>query len=557
MDNPVAGFPVMGGIQMPKDRIMIVEDEVVVSADIRDKLTKLGYDACPIVRYGEEVLEEAEKNKPDLILMDIKLKGETDGVEAARRIKEHLNIPIVFVTAYSGEETLDRAKACEPFGYLKKPLRIEDMKITLEMGLYKAKMERKLRESEEKYRFLAEHSADIIYRLNIKENRFTYVSPSAERILGYSPEDCLSLKAEDVLTPDSYAKQINTMLAAVKNGRKEPEILQLEALHRDGNILPVEVHAILIVDEQGSPVEILGVARDITVRRREEDKRIELERRIKKLQKAESMGRMAGAVAHHCNNLMSVIIGNLELALDEIPFNSVHRSYIASAMNASRRVAEISQLLLSYLGQSIGKREPIDLSEICRDVLSHLGDSLPPKVGLTTDLPEKGPAVLGDAAQIGRSITNILVNAGEAIGEGIGNITVAISRMTTSDIPKSQVYPADWEPKEYVYACVSVTDTGCGMDMETMEKVFDPFFSTKFTGRGLGLPVALGLVKAHDGAVRVESKPGQGTTLQVFLPLFGDNILQTQNEKPVAKVGSSGGVTQDPAGYPLHPCKRR
>ena len=202
-------------------------------------------------------------------------------------------------------------------------------------------------------------------------------------------------------------------------------------------------------------------------------------------------------------------------------------------MKASRRAAEISHQMLAYLGQDTGKKEPIDLSEAYREALLLLTASLPKKARLKTEFPAEGVIILADAVQMKQVLTNLVVNAGEAMGGGEGDITVAIALIPAADIHASRFYPAGWKPKAETYACLSITDTGCGMDPETVDKLFDPFFSTKFTGRGLGLPVVMGIVKAHEGAVTVESGSGQGATFRVFLPVTDQKPLQTRKAEPV------------------------
>ena len=161
-------------------------------------------------------------------------------------------------------------------------------------------------------------------------------------------------------------------------------------------------------------------------------------------------------------------------------------------MTASRRAADISRLMLAYLGQSVGAMGPIELSQVCREALPLLRASLPQKVDLKIELPESGPIIRADAAQVRQMLTNLVVNAGEALGDGEGDVTVTVSVAPASRIRASSFHPFDWEPTEENYACIEVSDTGCGMDPQTMEKLFDPFFSTKFTGRGLGLARGLG-----------------------------------------------------------------
>jgi PAS domain S-box-containing protein len=283
----------------------------------------------------------------------------------------------------------------------------------------------------------------------------------------------------------------------------------------------------------GKTVTLKGIFGDITERKHIEEDRIRLERQVQQMQKAESLGRMAGAIAHHFNNLLGVVMGNLELAVIDLPQGSKPRANIAQAMKASGRAAEISRLMLAYLGMSIGERAPIELSEVGREALPMLIASLPEKVHLEMEFPDDEPIIRADAVQIRQILTNLVVNAGEAIGEREGSVIVAVHVIPAADIRASRFYPPEWEPKEENYACLSVSDTGIGMDQDTLEKIFDPFFSTKFLGRGLGLPVVLGIVKAHEGALTVESAPGRGTVFRVFMPLLAQKLPLPQMAKPI------------------------
>ncbi len=177
---------------MSQRTIMIVEDEVIVSADLRSKLEKLGYRIDSIVRYGEKVLEAVRQAKPDLVLMDINLKGEVDGIQAAEEIQEHMSsLPVVFLTAFSDDATLARAKLAGPYSYLKKPVRLEDLRISIEMALYKSQMEQKLKESELRFRTVADFTYDLETWLS-PTGELLYMSPSCQRITGYHREDFIA-----------------------------------------------------------------------------------------------------------------------------------------------------------------------------------------------------------------------------------------------------------------------------------------------------------------------------------------------------------------------------
>jgi CheY-like chemotaxis protein len=216
---------------------------------------------------------------------------------------------------------------------------------------------------------------------------------------------------------------------------------------------------------------------------------------------------------------MGVVMGNLDLATLELPDGSGIGERIADARKASRRAAEISHLMLAYIGHSAGKSESINLSDLCRDALPALTDALPEGLRVKTEFQASGPIIQANAAQMRQVLSNLMTNAVEAIGCQEGEITLTIDAVPATHIRAAAAVRKEWKPSAESYACLSVADTGCGMDRETAEKIFDPFFSTKFTGRGLGLPVVEGVVKAHGGTVAMESRPGEGTVFRVFLPV--------------------------------------
>ncbi len=280
---------------------------------------------------------------------------------------------------------------------------------------------------------------------------------------------------------------------------------------------------VIRVEWAGEPAYLVSL-RDITARKQAEGERLRLERQLWQTHKAESLGRMAGAIAHHFNNLLGAVMGNLELALDGPAHETTVRLSLNQAMNASRRAAEISRLMLAYVGQGTGQRELHSLATLCQAALPLLNAALPATVQLKTEWDEPGPRVRADAAQLRQVLTNLVINAAEAIGENEGDITITISVTGPAELPAGHFYPPGWQPQAEFYACLSVADSGAGLAPEAAEKIFDPFFSTKFTGRGLGLPVALGIVKAHGGAIAVAGEPDRGATFYVLLPVVAQPL---------------------------------
>jgi PAS domain S-box-containing protein len=273
-----------------------------------------------------------------------------------------------------------------------------------------------------------------------------------------------------------------------------------------------------------------GLVADITQDQQAEENKKNLEATNRQLQKTESLGRMARAVAHHFNNQLTVVIGNLHLAMLDLSKGESPHTKIGEAMKASDKAAEMSGLMLTYLGQSFDKHEPLDLAETCRQSLPMLKTLVSEDVVLEANLPSPGPVIMANANQILQVLTNLTTNAGESVGAGRGTIHLCVKTVFSINIPVLHRFPLEWEPNNNAYACVELRDTGCGIEDKDIEKLFDPFFSTKFTGRGMGLPVVLGIVRAHGGGVTVESEPSRSSTFRVFIPVSGQMVLDAHSK---------------------------
>ncbi len=275
-------------------------------------------------------------------------------------------------------------------------------------------------------------------------------------------------------------------------------------------------HAIQWIDGRIVRMEI---ATDITERKKAEASRIDYERQLQQAEKVESLGRMAGAVAHNYNNLLGVVLGNLELAMMEYGKVAGPAKYLDVAMGAANRASEIGKLMLAYLGQTTAKRKPLDLAATCRQYLTDLRGDLPEYITVHPSLPSPGPIVNGNAGQIKQILGNLFRNSQEAMSGTEGKISFLIKTVSRTEIPSDHRHPADFKTGTTDYACMEIIDKGRAISNDDIEKIFEPFFSTKFTGRGLGLPVVMGILKAHDGCVTVESEFGCGSIFRVFLPL--------------------------------------
>jgi PAS domain S-box-containing protein len=320
-----------------------------------------------------------------------------------------------------------------------------------------------------------------------------------------------------------------------------PQSWELRLLRKDAEPFWAQVEATTVLGVNGARV-CRAVVSDITERKLEEEKRANVETQYRQLQKAEGLGRMAGAIAHHFNNHLAAVMGNLELAIGDLPRGTGSDERLTDALHAAREAAEVSKLMLTYLGQAQARPEPLDLSEICRRSVRLLQAAMPIDRALETDLPSLGPGISANANEIQQILTNLVTNAWEAGGDAKGAVHLTVKTVSPADIPAWRRFPLDWRPLDNAYACLEVVDRGSGIAEENIEKIFDPFFSSKFTGRGLGLPVVLGIARAHGGAVTVMTEPGRGSTFRVFLPVSNAEVASQPDEAPKSSEVAWGGT---------------
>ena len=379
--------------------------------------------------------------------------------------------------------------------------------------------EEALQQSNRKLEAIISASPDGIGMLAL-DGTVQLISDRLAEMYGYSLEqkdEMLGRSVFDFIDPSDHEKLIDNIRKLIE-GQSDHKIAEYLSIHKDGRRFYVDVNYTVLLDSSGNPASILFVERDITERKQAETQREKLEAQNRQLQKTESLGRMAGAIAHTFNNQLSVVIGNLELVLKDLAEDAGPVKSLNAAMQAAEKAAAVSGQMLTYLGQSFGKRRPLDLSEACLQSLSILQAAMPGKVVLNTDLPSPGPVILANANDVQQVLTNLVTNAWEAVGEEGGSVHLGVKTVSRSEIPAAHRYPIDWQPRDEAYACLEVADAGHGIADRDIENLFDPFFSSKFAGRGLGLSVVMGIVQAHGGVVTVESEPGQGSTFRVFLP---------------------------------------
>ena len=267
-------------------------------------------------------------------------------------------------------------------------------------------------------------------------------------------------------------------------------------------------------------------------RRANEQERLNLEAQVQQTQKLESLGILAGGIAHDFNNLLLGILGNADLALMELKPESPARQHIEDAVKASQRAAELCSQMLAYSGRGNFILKPLDLSVLVEEMAHLLEVSISKKVSLRLNFARKLPPVEADPTQLRQVVMNLIINASDAIGDQIGQISVSTGVANMDRISLGRLLVGADLPIGR-YAFLEVTDTGCGMDRSTLERIFDPFFTTKFTGRGLGLAAVHGIVRSHHGAIDIHSEPGHGTSFRILFPV--SNLPITELPSPSFK----------------------
>lgn len=381
--------------------------------------------------------------------------------------------------------------------------------------------EEALRASQKQLSSIAATMPQALYVFDIVERKMVYSNREVWGDLAYTREEVDKLGPQFLslmLHPDDQAK-LPALLARWDTAR-DGEVLETEyrIKHADGSWRwHLGRDAVYQRDADGKVRKIIGTIQDITQRKQAEEERQKLQAQVQHSQKMESLGILSGGIAHDFNNLLTSVLGYTDLALSELPANSLAHSYVAHAVDGARRAAELTQQLLAYSGKGRFVVEPVDLSAITEEMTRLLQVSISKKCVIQFDLRKPLPAVEADAAQMRQVIMNLVINASEAIGDEQGVIGISTGIMQCGRAWFADASADDHLP-EGQYVFLEVSDTGGGMTPETRARIFDPFFTTKFTGRGLGLSAVLGIVRGHRGAIKVYSEVGKGTSIKMVFP---------------------------------------
>jgi two-component system, cell cycle sensor histidine kinase and response regulator CckA len=466
----------------------------------------------------EGFLEQLDRQDYDLVLSDYSLPT-FDGLSAVRMLRErNLDVPFILISGTLGEETAIESLKAGATDYVVKshlsrlvPVVKRALRERDELR-QRRQAEIAMRRAEARYRDLFENANDMIYTRDIA-GYFTSVNGMGERLTGYTRDELLRMRIDQLFAPEYFHLRAEEVLKrASEDALSVAE--EIEFIRKDHRRVWTEVSSRLIY-EDGKPVGIQGIARDISERHRADEQRRQLEDQLVQAQKMESIGTLAGGVAHDFNNMLTAIIGNVQLVLDDMPPESPDQPLLLEVEKAATRATALTRQLLTFSRRQPIERHSIDLngsiSELSQMLRRIIGEDIEIAIHLTPNLAP----IFADSTQIQQVVMNLALNARDAMPRG-GQLLITTSEVDLDDAA-CRNYPSA-QPGHY--AQLVVADTGTGIDADTQQRIFEPFFTTKERGKGtgLGLAVVYGIVKQHEGFIQVASEPGWGTTFTVFLP---------------------------------------
>ena len=520
---------------MTKTHILVVEDEGIVAKDLQAMLKGLGYHIPATVGTGELAIKTALQNQPDLILMDIQLRGDMDGVQAAAAISAQMDIPIVYLTANSDEATLQRAKCTDPFGFLIKPFEERAIQAGIEMALYKHRTDKHIREREQWLSATLKSIADAVITTDAA-GRITFLNAAAEKLSGWPQADALGLSYPEVfhiIDEASRAVPPDRVAAALAEGASGTFSNHTLLIGRDGAETHIE-HSVAPIGQttRAEGVGCVIVFSDVSDRK-------ELEEHLRQAQKMDAIGKLAGGIAHDFNNAITAIIGYAELIVHKVQEADPLYHDARQIVRAAEHSARLTHQLLAFSRKQVLQPLCLDLQQELLAIEGMVRRLIGENIRLVTESAPELWKVMADAGQIHQVLLNMAINARDAMPAG-GELGIRLGNKAVS-AEEAQRIP---EGRAGDFVLLTISDTGSGMSREVLKRIFEPFFTTKDPGKGtgLGLATCYGIVRQTAGMLAVASEPGAGTVFSIYLPKTGA-AEAVAAPVPVADEFSSGTET--------------
>lgn len=515
-------------------RILIVDDEWTTRQELKEMLGAAGCDVAGEAETGRQAVEMAGELHPDLILMDIVMPGNMDGISAAEKIKEDSSIPVVFITGFGDPEYIDRAKRQEPFGYVMKPFDETEVKAFIEIALYKSDIERKLEQANRELERLQKEWEGIFQAIGHptvildESRRVSYANEASLSKMGIPADRVIGRKCHEVFHQNTEPPKDCPFENSVATGRLETCEIPMEALN--GIFL---VSCTPVLDYEGRLEKVIHIATDITDRKRAEEEKERLDAQLQQARKMELIGTLTAGIAHDYNNLLSVIMGNVELAKENVKPGSRISKYLDRADTATLKTRDLTLRLMALSDGGAPIIKLGSIGKLFQETLNKV--AFHENIEYSLDIPQDLWPVVYDSEQMHYAIASVFTNAVEALSRG-GCIHVQVENTVIDH--------RDWNPehplKKGHYVHIVIEDDGPGISEENLGRVFDPYFSTKDRGvqkgMGLGLPTAYSVIQKHEGYIDVESESGVGTRVSIYLPAWERPAFE--NEDPDRKMVS-------------------
>jgi PAS domain S-box-containing protein len=504
--------------------ILVVEDDEPVAAFIQKSLIRMGYRVPDRANSGETAIALARRLRPDLVLMDIGLHGPMDGIRAAESIRDMLGLPVVFLTGYSDEDRVARARVTDAYGYILKPFHAQELKSAIELALHKHAVSAQLKERERFFSTTLRSIADAVMAAGV-DGRITFMNPVAEVLTGVSAEDAQGRLLQDVYRTVDEETRL-PMAGPWVTALQRTDVVggtagQRLLMGNHGVDIPVDDSASTTVDEQGNVMGVVLVFRDVTERRR-------LEKRLAISERLASLGTLAAGFAHEVNNPMAYVLANVEFcakALTRLETETEGtlgqpipgkwrarmddvRTALTEAQEGAERVCRIVADVKAFSRPEPDSRKWLDVRDVVDGALKMMQSLYPVRASIDRDYGAV-PMLLANESRLGQLFLNLMLNAAQAIPEGSpGPHEIRVVTRTHEDGK----------------VLVEVHDTGVGITPEALRRVFDPFFTTKpaGVGTGLGLSICHRIVTDLGGDITVESQVGRGSVFRVLLPATVD-----------------------------------
>lgn len=532
---------------MSKNKILIVEDEPLIAEDIAEQLQLLGYEITGLVSYGEKVIDAVQSTTPDLIIMDIHLKGQMDGISAAAAVKQHCSCPVVFLTAFADEDLLQRAALTAPYGYILKPFNNRELHATIQMTLHKHALETELQDTREWLQATMNSIGDAVIVTDC-DGKVKFLNPVAEALTEWPISDALGQPLSEVFTLVDIEKSgtlnllspgsvdyIETQNETIETARLQTHFKNIK--HVSGTILS-KSNIELKIEDSFAPIQQEGketghvlVFRDISEITLHKQQKEYLEKSLMQARKMDSLGTMAAGIAHDFNNLLSVILGFTEIAQQSsTPYTSLAQN-LEEIHDTASKAKELVNQILTFARQSDSSTLALSPEPIIKQTIKFLSSFIPKNISVRTRIDTGICLIQANPTQLSQVFMNVCVNACHAMeGKPQGNLDIILEQvcLTEHDMVRQP------ELRLGSFARITIRDNGTGIDPSIQDRIFEPYFTTKEAGKGtgMGLSTVHGIVKSYGGFICCDSILGQGTSFSIYFPLIAPKDGLTDTSAP-------------------------